>query len=304
MPSIHLVINSPFWPPNRPVSLTSVEENDVKLNVFADEQGRITVQYEYAGQAGYFITQRISIPKETTFLLTVCAQDDRKAVHINSTALMNYPECGEAIFIVKPSKPQPPVEPYPEIIFHHKQTRSERFFLQTILDVISKVAAHDEYELLKLSGLLRLLLLDSPCLIDLANKQAQLRLEYEPRDSRLGLQAPVAASVGIESIYAPDSPEMHRPKRARNSFIKCPVMSKDERIIRVEDLINACANKAGGVHFDLSLPNKPAQVDSLAIDNALSFMGLAASASVLKDIAQVTLHAVRPLVIALGNPQM
>jgi hypothetical protein len=284
------------WPYLESATIVAGIKNGTGFSIQVDTEGRLIVNITYKFIQRQVVFQPLEIQGFDTSIMSVKLSIDEVDILPNKLA------DGKSQSI-KVSAYTPRRISIPDLTAVQARNESEQFFLRTVDDLIKRYDSKDSYETLKIAGLLRLLLLDNPCLIDIINKEYRLKLEYKARDVRVKFKkyskdAPsVAASV---SLYAGEGNQSEAPSKVRNAFLKLPFGAVDGQWSTVEDVILYCANKAGGVHYDQSLPTKPGQQKVLEIDKIISTQSKSPTYhNLLHQITFITLDAIKPLVDAV-----
>lgn len=183
----------------------------------------------------------------------------------------------------------------------------EKLFLNTIDDLKTKIERLTQYDLLKCSGLIRLLLLDSPSLVDQVNRVQKIKITYrvnkrhdwpelEPLPDGTKPRAmftmmfilPQENSNSVENLNIKD-------------FLKYELLSNEEQDFTVLDIIKICANKYGGVHSENVKKPEDLLLDDL--HHRFKFNDSSSILHALYSISKICLIALQPLVDSIhANP--
>lgn len=145
--------------------------------------------------------------------------------------------------------------------------------------------------------LLRKLLLDSPTLVDLVNRERRAKLSYVvngrvPFCKRLHEPPPTAYST--EDGFDPETAAHGTPTAvSRDGLLSQMVMVYRGREITARDLIRYVAHSAGGVHFGPPKTEEEAAAQSVA--RVMTVTGYPAGSRTLLAIGRVTMRALEPL---------
>jgi len=150
-------------------------------------------------------------------------------------------------------------------------------------------------ELIKASGLLRLLLLEGDALVHQVNRDYGLKLEFRFHAlPKVGQENVLAAWTRVSKSANPN--DKREPQRGNlDDFLAAGCLGLRGRILTVRDVIRANAHLKGGVHVGRLREKDVGGAGVLVIDRMLNVGGAEASLAVLRDIIQVTLEAVKPL---------
>lgn len=307
MPTITIAPAFNSWPPPFLCKICSHNTSEYDLEVHADTQGQLIGTYVEGDSKQRIVTQAIGILDDRKFILTITADATEINIYLGGSKLLLAEEANGQVRQVETFGPTMS-ESRPEILLPTlnpklSSTKAEEHFLNTLIDAQQRINSDEPYQLLKLSGLLRLLIIDTPCLVDIVNQSHRLKLQFTPfdiRKSKFFNEYTIEGQVKYRTIYQPfASAELIAPVN-RNAFIKYPIIYASGKTITVEDVISLCAHKSGGVHFDLSIPNKPSQQELQLIDEALQVLGgLNMTTVIMKDIALIMILGVYPLALKI-----
>jgi hypothetical protein len=173
----------------------------------------------------------------------------------------------------------------------------DQLFLETISDLQSRVAAPDEYGMLRTAALLRQLLLDSPRLIDEVNRQRRLRVTFRVVDKDAYVQMVLddgAIFYSTEDGLDPNTAAFGQVKELnRDQFLKQPVMVVNGHTASVHDLIDQLAHIEGGIHAATARTDKEKALTEAG--QVLGIGGLPAGVRMLAAIGRVVLSGLEEL---------
>jgi hypothetical protein len=245
--------------------------------IYESTDGRLVVVIERAGEESErYIFQRVWFVGRGMFLFEVGWSLEQGAfIRINGAELLADPESVVLRHVVDLGDGGPSVPDtllYPDLRAQDTSDRSGVFFLETIRDIDSKVLQGSKYALIKATGMLRLLLLDSPTLIDRVNKEHKRRILYETIDSS---ESPPLPSMTQQYQWRnPDPvpfPGARSSSLSRTRFLAMHIASRGSTRTTVRDLIRACANAAGGVHYGVA--GGAAEQAALELDQEVQLSG-------------------------------
>jgi hypothetical protein len=175
----------------------------------------------------------------------------------------------------------------------------EQLFCHTLDDIADVIANPTDYEVLRSSALLRQLLLDGGCLVDLVNRAHKLKVEFEISDgwateyNKAILNLNPSILLVLDGL-SPDTQLLKAPnaKLRKDDFLAYRLALINGTYISVRDIIDHCSNVMGGVHA-----GSPRSESQKAISSA-DFMrigGGAISIKQLMPILRVVHKALDPL---------
>lgn len=177
--------------------------------------------------------------------------------------------------------------------------KQDAMFLWLCDQMAGLLRSQNEFEVLGLARILRQFLCDSPSLIDIVNVN-KLRIRYcvvpfDPTALRDIMPDVVLHFSSIQSHGFARETKLVSKDVLRAHY----VLMATGQTIKVIDLILYCANIAGAVHFH---PN-PTNDKDKALQNVeqLFIGGMSSPAAILKDLANVVLVGLKPLMLEVGN---
>jgi len=176
-------------------------------------------------------------------------------------------------------------------------TSTEKHFLHTIKELISLVTEDEgEYSFLKLSGLLRKLLIDSPSLIDKVNQNYKQKIIFKT-SKRLSYEEEKGKNQIVVAQLSRGKDE-HTVGYNKHSFLALSVLMYKDEVYSVKDIIKLSANVLGGVHYGDAKEEREKRLIELnemlkVNDNIPTCVFLIGS------IALVTADALKPLILKI-----
>jgi hypothetical protein len=170
---------------------------------------------------------------------------------------------------------------------------AEALLIRSVGEVNNASASHDWYVLLKSSAPLRLLLLDG--LIQRANQRHKIKVTF--RVAYDSDPIPINDASVWYSVAPHGRRSEHTAMIGLDAFLRKEVFQSPGSAISVRDVIRAAANADGGVHY--GKPRTPEEELLLILDRGSLRMGQTASRSLLREICQVCVEALTPLVKAI-----
>lgn len=182
----------------------------------------------------------------------------------------------------------------------------KRLFISTIDDLRNKVESNNEYEILKASGLIRSLLIDSNNLIDEVNKEFRLKLTFTYADSTQGYSAEMIKMMqpdqwAVLDGFYPGSQITNAVNvtTGRDPLLSQMVLINNGERLSVKDVIKYAANVLGGIHAGKV---KQGDVKDEALEKLTGLFGNLPTALLqLKAIAHVILDGLEPLYVAANT---
>lgn len=183
---------------------------------------------------------------------------------------------------------------YPDLRPEHASREVEVFFLETVMDIDAKVVERTRYGLIRAAGLLRQLLLDG--LIHEVNRPYRLKLTFEVIEFD---STPRGQPVTHWQTLNPSAfPGVKVVTVGLAALLAIPVLRVGKSTASVRDVIKACANAKGGVHYG---PPGNSQEDLvLAWDKRFQASTVEISLDFLAGLCKVCLAGVQPIVNAIA----
>jgi hypothetical protein len=205
----------------------------------------------------------------------------------------------------------------------------EQLFVETLADVDRKLRGNpSEYDLLKVSGLLRSILLDNPPFLDTASTvvglDAKFRVvkpapyvpspEQDAAWARFHATRPevkrVDVAVGIRGgllTGEPTEPGDEVLDLSRQDFLKHPIgFTLSDINYSVESVLRVAANSLGGIHNDGQRNRHPEaeELRQYMQGGGATWFGRSMPAGMTFEIARCTLRACRPIADELARRGM
>ena len=174
----------------------------------------------------------------------------------------------------------------------------DRLFLETLADLQARVEnPSSEYEVVMTAPLLRKLLLESPTLTDLVNRERRVKVSYVvngpvPVWKQLNESPPTAYST--EDGFDPETAAYGTPTAvSRDGLLSQMVMVYRGHEVTAKDLIRYVALTAGGVHFDP--PKSDGEKAAQSVAHVMTVTGYPAGSRTLLAIGRVVVRGLEPL---------
>ena len=184
---------------------------------------------------------------------------------------------------------------YPSIVATQAPNSVDAFLLETLGDIDAKVLTDKRYELIRAAGLLRQCFLDEFPLVDRANQTHRCKYSFSVLDNRDEL--PIHPDVHCCTIDPSPFPNAKILNVSLRQFLALPVLRSGASIASVKDVIKACANAKGGVHYGSAA--NPSEELLLTWDESFRFSPNDASLALLAGICRVSLRGLQPIVDAI-----
>lgn len=174
---------------------------------------------------------------------------------------------------------------------------AERIFLQTVVDIDELATKGDEYSLITASGRVRLLVSDEQPLCHRVNRKYRRQLRFGVMEWPSLDPAAFGEMRPLDPALVAQFPGAVVKNLPLDKLLSRPVLSFNGVTATVLDVLKACANAKGGVHFGSG--KDEAETATLAWDTAVRLLGVAPSLVVIAQICRVVLRGLGPLVNAL-----
>jgi hypothetical protein len=170
-------------------------------------------------------------------------------------------------------------------------------FVRTLEDLHRSINSEDEYEVIRSSGIIRMLFLDSgDSLVDQVNRKHGLKLEFEIIDQPFIPEQPVPELFcAIDSIDPRRMPSgVHPVKKTRGEFFGLAIGSLKGTKYSIRDTVKFVANVLGGVHAG-SPNDKDKQKTLNEIGKIFIFSNKSVLLQQLRSIGRIILETLKPL---------
>lgn len=180
----------------------------------------------------------------------------------------------------------------------------EHLFIRTLEDLEKHIKSHDDYELQKVAGILRKLLLDESPLVDLVNRNYRIKYSFHVTapDKRPGKG--IIFSCILDGIYPDTRAEIAASEHiSRDKLLAYEVICIKGKPYTVRDIILHESNVMGAVHA--SKPKKEEDIHIYTLNIFFPIIGgHRVSLSQLKGIGKVVLKGLDPIrqAINAANP--
>ncbi len=175
---------------------------------------------------------------------------------------------------------------------------AETIFLARYEKLGQILTSRKQDELIDLALILRQLLVDGTNLVDQVNRTHRLKLQFTiGRSSR--------ECVAEMMTFGASSPQIHllrklapkEPKRevSRDQFLKHEIVKIGLNYYSVHELLDTCANRLGGVHFDPKGEEQEVVRDLKMLAESLERMGIGTVFDALMFMAEVSHAGLKPL---------
>jgi len=170
----------------------------------------------------------------------------------------------------------------------------ERLFIETINDIQEKLSTNRKYDIIKASGLLRILLLDAEPLVYKINKKYKVKLEFEVGEykEKLPIETNLELHIRNLDVYKFPGAKTDKTNVKELLAIKCTNYKSTE--ISVKDLIKYCAHIKGGIHT--GKPEDTIDKALISVDDQLKMVEEESSIILLKGILRIVLRGLKPLI--------
>lgn len=172
-------------------------------------------------------------------------------------------------------------------------------FCRTVEDINRAIETPDSYEVLRASALLRQLLIDGNRLVDIVNREARKKIQFEIADSWNTPYTKMVLEHGASFLAVLDglSPErmiLKAPLKRlnRDQFLSHRVVFTQGAFVTVRDIIDHCSNVIGGVHIGAPRTESQKQLSDL---QGIEVGGASISIRQLLPILLVVRKALEPL---------
>ncbi|MFA6970745.1 MAG: hypothetical protein WC208_05000 [Gallionella sp.] len=295
------------WPPARPEELISKIDEAIKTTITAHEDGHLSLTIQTPDQfvEHHFRKIRLSGAGGKAILYVAWAHNGGPSCSINDQELkLRESDSDEILHLtLKPVIVQPTAGIHFSQAALDRMPELERFFLHTLQDIEQKLAANDSYKLIRLSGLIRHLLLDKQPLLHKVNVGYGLELQFPVS---AGLTSPARDELH-ELLHHDGQTLLHAialfPNGAPSieitldEFLRTKCLWYRGIDITVKNVIRTIAHIRGGVHTGEAKD----EVDEtlLSLEREITTESNPLPLDALKDIARVVNAAATPLVHAI-----
>jgi hypothetical protein len=175
-------------------------------------------------------------------------------------------------------------------------TEVEEYFVRTVQDLDDASESDDPYTVLRASGVLRLLLLDG--LFHKASVRLNRKIRFTVDDFNMELPPGVPVPEIHWQLLSPVGVgARQRIEVNLDKFLAAPMLRTPDATASVRDVIQACANAMGGIHFGEARTVREQAV--IQLDKVQVVFGSKPSVQSLKDICRIAVLAFQPFVLAI-----
>ncbi|WPR73056.1 hypothetical protein SLW70_08045 [Flavobacterium sp. NG2] len=181
----------------------------------------------------------------------------------------------------------------------------EKILLNIICDLQERFEKLTEYDLLKASGLIRQLIVDTNPIIEQVNKNYKLKIVYRVQ-KRFKMPAGKIDEDGTiwKPLYgmtfiAPKEDSSNIELLKKDEFFKYELLHYNGESFSVLDIIKICANKYGGIHYDETKNQKELLIDTTHF--GLTFNNSSSVLQSMYSIIEICLEAFNPLILQIKS---
>lgn len=293
-----MVVRLQPWPPSRDAVMATNVVDSTVVHLIGRADGSLAVALGPTGSVGHVHTfQRLGVLGSGKAIISFQLNDGSVSMWINGRHLLSGDSAALPLVTIE-TKDDGPVVPsrvFPTLSANAARGKAEVLFLATVADLDDKIMQGNWYDALRASASLRQLLLDG--LLHSANQRH--RVSFIFRTNTVMEDFPVA---GIAYRWINLDPSTLSTAKTNcltlNQFLSTRCLFYKGGVATVKDIIKACANAKGGVHFG---PPKPgAESHVLSLDEVCTVCGLPASLVALVGLCRITLNGVAPLVARIN----
>ena len=281
------------WPPANDVGILDGTNESSEYSLIAEKTGRIRIDVtsKADGEVLSVTFREIQPPSRRPVVTNFSWDDGVVRLWMNGQDLEPVGEKQRVPVEIQSKGIQlAPHYILPAMDIGRSKSDEELFFLQTLCDLDEKQYSGDPYEVIRGSGILRQLFLDSPTLLDQANRSHRLKFKFVI----LGQMDPLPETPA--SYWRPIDPTLvplcPTSVVSRDQLLSQPILDISEESVTVKDVILACANGKGGVHYGKVDGQKAAILD---MDKVFRLLGEEPSVAALRGIMRVVLVGLVPL---------
>ncbi len=171
-------------------------------------------------------------------------------------------------------------------------------FLIKCKEIEQSLKSQSEAEMLTLAQSLRQLLVDGDRLVDQVNRDFRVKIRFvvgfstierEEEIKQLGIPIPDTHFLGAFP------PNEEKKEIKLEAWLRFTVVSHERVHYSVRELIKACCNRLGAVHYGEPKSDSEREAGIRRMGELLSVMGLQSAFSSLVIVATTTLHGLRTL---------
>lgn len=292
-----VVFPSP-WPPPRAVTLFAKDEGGTAVALVAERDARLIASVRCGGDSRRCCYGPLDLPDAARVILMMTWTPDAISLCLNGHQLSDRATSASEIGgTTSTSALYDSGLIFPNLQLRACLSEEDNLFLCTVIDLDQKVTAGDRYSVIRASGLLRQLLLDETPLVHAVNRQYRLQLSFQTVD--FSQRLPVEAQAHWQALDPEPCPGARTQNCSLKQFLAAPCLAWNGRNACVSDLIRACANAKGGIHFGRTKIEDEQMV--LDWDQAINLLGEEPSIRAIAAVCRVSLRGLSDLVSAIQN---
>ena len=277
------------WPPTSDLALQEWRDQNVRF--FANASGRLCVDIG-SRQA---VSRPVALSDNGRAYVTLAVTWDDATIDFYANGILLAPADSDDPLMIEPFGSMPETG---RIFLTLAPTDSmpleERHFVETLLDIDERLERGTSYEVTKVAGMLRLLLVDGTTLVSRANRVYRLPIRFRVNASPPGPRTPSSAM---------DWTVIEPPSRAKSvsvdirPFLVSPALWTPDRTYSVRDVIQMCSNSMGGVHVGSSTNAEERALFN--VDGTLRIGEMRGSLLQIQSVGRVVLLGLRELAFAI-----
>ncbi|XYH94858.1 hypothetical protein ACMHYB_44625 [Sorangium sp. So ce1128] len=286
--------------------MSRFKTEDYEVELFADTDGRLGFVVHHKGSIPQIhIFQRILIsrPGHSQLLFAwsaESAQAESAQMYFGGIELAPDPLGDAPVAFIDMADSPDVVQAkrlYTNVLANDSADESERFLLDTLQDIETKLSLNSRYHLIRAAGLLRQLLLDGAPLVHRVNRKHRLRLRFRIMDLEDG--PPVAPVAYWRSLDPSSFPNGKTIETDLEGLLRARVLDYQETHVTARNVIKACANAKGGVHFGEAADD--AEQTAIDFDGVMIAVGSEPSLIAIDGLCRVVLAGLQPLVATFAR---
>ena len=294
--TIYLVLMFPTpWPIQRDVVLLSKSEGNFELHIFAYSDGHLSFLLKENDKIlieKHF--QKISIGKVNRAIMTLLWKDNDARIILNEDELLPFSNDNNVLILkgkeISENQQDLINLPNPDKL----NDNLERFFIETIIDIIQKLNNGRRYDIIKASGLLRQLLLDKEPLVYIINRKFKVKLEFEVIEYRDKLPIDDGRTELHAKFLNPNFPGAKTVKTSLKEFLSINCLEYKSTTITIKEIIKYCSHVKGGIHT--GKPEDDIDITLISLDKMIKILEEESSIVLLTGIIQIVLNGLKPLI--------
>jgi len=294
--TIYLVLMFPTpWPIERDVVLLSKSEGNFEMQIIAHSDGHLSFILREDNEiviAKHF--QKISIGKVNRAIMTLLWKDNEAHIILNEDELLPFSNDNNILILkgkeITENQQDLVNLPNPDKL----KDNLERFFIETVIDIIQKLNSGKQYDIIKASGLLRQMLLDKEPLVFIINRKFKVKLEFEVVEYRDKLPIDDGRTELHARFLNPNFPGAKTTKTSLKEFLSIKCLEYESTEITIKEIIKYCSHIKGGIHT--GKPEDDIDITLISLDKMIKILEEESSIVLLKGIIQIVLNGLKPLI--------